>query len=73
MDANQTAHATLQELLSRTEEDGKDPIAVYLGRRGGLKGGPARVAKMSKAELRHSARRAALARWGKNRDEEDKK
>ena len=44
---------------------GKDPAAVSLGRRGGLKGGPARAAKMTPAERRESARQAARARWAK--------
>ena len=44
---------------------GKDPAAVSLGRRGGLKGGPARAAKMTVAERRESARKAARARWAK--------
>lgn len=43
--------------------DGKNLIAVAMGRRGGLKGGPARAAKMSKKERSDSARRAAQARW----------
>lgn len=41
----------------------KDPAAVALGRRGGLKGGKARAAKMSAEERRKSAQRAARARW----------
>jgi hypothetical protein len=41
----------------------KNPAAVALGRKGGLKGGPARAAKMTKAELSESARKAARARW----------
>jgi len=41
----------------------KDPAAVSLGRRGGLKGGPARAAKMTTAERSESARIAARARW----------
>ena len=41
----------------------KDPNAVALGRKGGLKGGPARAAKLTKAELSESARKAAQARW----------
>lgn len=52
-----------------TEE--KDPAAVELGRRGGLKGGPARAAKMTKAERSESARKAAKARWDKKRREEE--
>jgi len=44
-------------------EDDKNPAAVELGRKGGLKGGKARAAKMSAEERRESARRAARARW----------
>ncbi len=45
--------------------DGKDPAAVALGRKGGLKGGKARAAKMTKAERSAAAKKAAAARWGK--------
>jgi hypothetical protein len=41
----------------------KDPAAVALGRKGGLKGGPARAAKLTKEQLSESARKAAQARW----------
>lgn len=45
----------------------KNPHAVALGRRGGLKGGPARAAKLTPEERKESARKAALMRWkGKN-------
>jgi hypothetical protein len=44
-------------------DEGKDPAAVALGRRGGLKGGKARAAKMSKEERSEAARKAAVARW----------
>ncbi len=40
-----------------------DPAAVSLGRKGGLKGGKARAAKLTKAQLSESARKAARARW----------
>jgi hypothetical protein len=43
----------------------KDPAAVALGRKGGLKGGPARAAKLTAEERAESARKAALARWTK--------
>lgn len=46
---------------------GKDPAAVALGRRGGLKGGKARAAKMTPAERSASARKAAEARWSRSR------
>jgi hypothetical protein len=50
---------------SRNSEDRKDPHAVELGRRGGLKGGKARAAKLTKEERVESARKAAQARWAK--------
>jgi hypothetical protein len=46
------------------EEQGKDPGAVALGRRGGLKGGRARAEKMSAEQRADIARRAAKARTG---------
>ena len=46
-------------------DDGKDPAAVALGRKGGLVGGPARAKKMTKAQRVASAKKAAAARWGK--------
>lgn len=44
-------------------DEGKDPAAVALGRKGGLKGGMARAAKMTPEERSEAARRAAQARW----------
>jgi hypothetical protein len=44
---------------------GKDPAAVKLGRKGGLKGGKARAAKMTPDERSEASRRAAKARWAK--------
>jgi hypothetical protein len=46
-----------------TPEREKDPAAVSLGRRGGLKGGPARAAKLSKEERSEIGKKAAKARW----------
>jgi hypothetical protein len=43
--------------------DGKDPAAVSLGRRGGLKGGKARAAKLTPEQRSEIAKRAAAARW----------
>jgi hypothetical protein len=54
---------------SRNSEDKKDPLAVELGRRGGLKGGKARAAKLTKEERVESARKAAQARWAKHQIE----
>ena len=42
---------------------GKDPAAVALGRKGGLKGGKARARKMSSEERSDAARKASQARW----------
>lgn len=42
----------------------KDPAAVSLGRRGGLKGGKARAASMTPARRSEIAKKAAAARWG---------
>ncbi len=48
------------------QEQKKNPAAVELGRKGGLKGGKARAAKMTADERSEAARRAAQARWQKN-------
>ncbi len=45
------------------EEEGKDPAAVSLGRRGGLKGGRARAEKLTPEQRREIARKAAAKRW----------
>lgn len=45
---------------------GKDPAAVALGRKGGLKGGKARAAKMTEIERIEAARKAARARWSRD-------
>ncbi len=45
-------------------DEGKDAAAVNLGRRGGLKGGKARAAKMTPEQRANIARNAAKARWG---------
>lgn len=45
--------------------EGKDPAAVALGRKGGLKGGNARAAKMTPEQRSEAARKAATFRWKK--------
>jgi hypothetical protein len=42
---------------------GKDPAAVTLGRKGGLKGGKARAAKLTAEQRSKIARNAARSRW----------
>jgi hypothetical protein len=53
------------EAKPKPDEPEKDPAAVSLGRKGGLKGGPARAAKLSARKRTLIAKRAAQARWGK--------
>ena len=43
---------------------GTNPHAAALGRLGGLKGGPARAAKLTPKRRRAIARAAAMVRWG---------
>jgi hypothetical protein len=70
-DANQLAKHIVDLATGEAEqpktEDGKDPAAVALGRRGGLKGGKARANNMTKKERVAAAKKAAAVRWrGKN-------
>ena len=44
---------------------GKNPYAASLGRLGGLKGGPARAAKLTAKQRRDIASKAARARWAR--------
>lgn len=46
-----------------TRDADKNPMAMALGRAGGLKGGKARARKMSPEERRQIALKAARARW----------
>ena len=69
-DVNQLAHKVLQIAIGEdvnaesTPDEEKDPAAVALGRKGGLKGGKARWAGISKEERSEIARKAARSRWG---------
>jgi hypothetical protein len=58
--------ATGQGELPKTDQ-GKDPAAVALGRKGGLKGGKARAEKLSANKRSEIARKAAESRWKKGR------
>jgi hypothetical protein len=68
-DPNQLAKQLVDEATGETPkydpDAGKDPAAVALGRKGGLKGGKARAEKMTPEERADSARKAAQARWAK--------
>ncbi len=66
-DPNRAAFAILNEATDETPaamEREKDPAAVALGRRGGLKGGAARRDALSPEQRTASAKKAAEARWG---------
>ena len=74
LDPNQFAAAILEAVTGEPvggsvpkEETrpAKDPAAVALGRKGGLKGGPARAKKLGKKKLSEAGKKAAKARWKK--------
>ena len=71
LDVNQFAAAVLEAVTGgpvgpeKPDQPAKDPAAVALGRKGGLKGGPARAKKLGKKKLSEAGKRAAKARWGK--------
>lgn len=63
-DGNESAFNAVQRIIDRTELSGtRNPAAVALGRLGGLKGGKARAAKLSGAQRKAIAQKAAKARW----------
>lgn len=75
-DENETAFDALQEILRRdAKRDGisQEPIPkpekvsyrVSAGRKGGLKGGPARAKKLSAKKRKAIARKAVKTRWSK--------
>ena len=74
-DANQLAKLVIDIATGAVEDQAepkpedaeKDPAAVSLGRRGGLKGGKARAAKLTPEERREIARKAVNARWERER------
>lgn len=61
------AQTTGVEIAPLSPGNGKNPAAVALGRLGGLKGGHARDAKLSKKRKREIAKKAAAARWKKTK------
>jgi hypothetical protein len=68
-DESQLAKSIVDELTIDIDEQEpkpeKNPFAVALGRLGGLKGGKARAAKLSKKKRSDIAKKAAEARWNK--------
>ena len=78
-DVNQLAKSIVDQATGQTpdsqgvqpesESEKKNPAAVELGRLGGLKGGKARAAKLSKKKRSDIAKKAAAARWKKKPEE----
>ena len=66
-DLNKLAADIVREATSEEPaadpDEGKDPAAVELGRRGGRKGGRARAEKLTPEQRSELARKAAQARW----------
>ena len=65
-DINEIAARILEESTGISTE-GKNPLAVALGRAGGLKGGKARANNLSAKKRKEIAQKAARARWSKRR------
>lgn len=66
IDLNQLAKAIVDAATQGEPEappDTRDPAAVELGRKGGLKGGKARAEALTPEQRREIARRAAQSRW----------
>lgn len=67
-DTNQMARAVIERIEQLVDEaPGKNPAAVALGKRGGLKGGPARMATLTPEQRRQLGLKGARARWGKSK------
>jgi hypothetical protein len=67
-DVNELARQVVDEATGTAPapadpDEGKDPAAVSLGRKGGLKGGRARADKLTAEQRSEAARKAAQARW----------
>ena len=66
LDVNQTAASIVAQATAQPipiSGPTKNPAAVALGRLGGLKGGPARKARLSEERRSEIAKKAAKARW----------
>ena len=71
-DLNQLAARVLAEVTGakpRTPDPdaGKDPAAMARGLKGGAKGGPARASALPPSVRREIAKKAAAARWAKQK------
>lgn len=69
-DPNQRAKAVVDLATGQRERDpvpSKDPAAIARGKLGGVIGGARRAANMTPEQRSESARKAAVARWQKER------
>lgn len=67
-DVNQLAASILAAASGGGKaQPAKNPAAVALGRLGGLKGGKARAEALTKSKRSEIAKKAAAARWAKNK------
>jgi len=67
-DPNKLAHEIVRLSTEEPAKEERSAISKYLaeiGRRGGLRGGPARSKKLTKKQRIEIARKAALSRWQK--------
>jgi hypothetical protein len=66
-DINETAFSVVQQITGQAKpKPEKNPAAVALGRLGGLKGGNARAASLTKKRRKEIAKQAATKRWSSN-------
>lgn len=72
-DINRLAASIVEDAIgeggSIDDLEGKNPAAVALGRKGGLKGGKARAEKLTAEKRIEIAKKAAAARWRKDSNE----
>jgi hypothetical protein len=72
IDTNKRAKSIVDIATGQTPDNlSKEAIsaaAAALGRKGGLKGGPARAAALSAKKRKEIAQKAAAARWGTSTD-----
>jgi hypothetical protein len=70
-DPNQLAKSVVDlatgETVESTQENGRNPHAVALGRLGGLKGGKARAKALSPERRSEIAKKAGRTRWKKKK------
>lgn len=72
-DLNENAFSIVQQATGEAPspaDDGKNQAAVELGRLGGKKGGKARAEALTPEQRSAIARKAAQARWQKDKEEE---